>query len=313
MIFESITQLIGGTPLVRLQSFGAHNVLVKMETMNPLQSVKDRLALGLIRAAERENKIGPETVVLEPTSGNTGIGLAFICAAKGIQLTLTMPENMSLERRKLLCGMGAQVVLTPAELGMQGAIDKAESMAAADPNYLILRQFESPANAEIHRITTAEEIWADTEGEIDIFVAGVGTGGTITGVARGLKDKKPGLKVVAVEPSDSPVLSEGKSGCHDIQGIGAGFVPKILDRSLLDEVIPVSYAEAEETARRLAQEEGILAGPSSGANVFAAVRLANRLENLSKLVVTLICDSGERYLSTPLYDIDETQLSYFVS
>ena len=313
MIYDSITQLVGGTPLVRLNSFGTRNVLLKMESLNPLHSVKDRLALGLIRAAERNHQIEAQTIILEPTSGNTGIGLAFVCAARGYQLTLVIPENMTVERRKLVRSLGAEVILTPAKLGMPGAIELARQMASEDPNYLLLGQFENPANPEIHRITTAEEIWADTEGDVDIVVAGVGTGGTLTGIARGLKEKKPEIQIVAVEPAASPVLSQGEAGLHRIQGIGPGFVPDILDLSLIDEVITVTDERAQEVTRQLALEDGILAGISSGANVWAALEVAHRLENRGKLVVTIICDTGERYLSTTLFDDRPEPVSAFIS
>ena len=290
--------------MVRLQRLGADlpgKVLVKLESFNPLSSVKDRIGLNMIKAAEAAGKITEDTILVEPTSGNTGIALAFVCAARGYKLVLTMPESMSLERRKLLKRLGAELHLTPASGGMGAAIEKAKEMAESSPNHLMLQQFENPANPEIHRNTTAEEIWKDTDGSVDIVVAGVGTGGTITGVSQVLKSRKPELKAVAVEPVDSPVLSGGSPGPHKIQGIGAGFVPGVMDLDLVDEIITATYDDACETARRLGRSEGILGGISAGANVWAALQMAAREENKDKIIVTVICDTGERYLSTPLF------------
>jgi cysteine synthase len=304
-IAEDITRTMGNTPLVRLNRVmdGAKAVVAaKLEARNPAGSVKDRIGVAMIEAAERSGKIGKETILLEPTSGNTGIGLAFAAAAKAYKLVLTMPETMSMERRKLLSVLGAQIVLTPGIEGMKGAIKRAEEMAAQDKRYLILQQFENPANPEIHRKTTAEEIWNDTDGKVDIFVSGVGTGGTVTGVAEVLKARKPSFKAVAVEPKDSAVLSGGKPGPHKIQGLGAGFVPKVLNTKLLDEVIQVSNEDAGAMARRLCKEEGILAGISCGAAVWAARELARRQENEGKLIVVILPDTGERYLSTWLFE-----------
>lgn len=304
-IFNDITETIGNTPLVRLSRVTqgtVATVVAKLESFNPLSSVKDRIALNMIDAAEKTGLIKADTILLEPTSGNTGIGLAFVCAARGYRLTLTMPETMSVERRKLLKALGAEVVLTPGAEGMNGAVRRAEAMAAQDKRYLILQQFKNPANPEVHRRTTAEEIWRDTDGQVDIVVAGVGTGGTITGIAEALKPRKPGLRVIAVEPADSPVLSGGKPGPHKIQGIGAGFVPDVLRRELLDEVMQVTNEQAFAMARRLAREEGILAGISSGAATHAALQVARRLENTGKLLVVILPDTGERYLSTTLFD-----------
>jgi cysteine synthase len=304
-IAEDITRTMGNTPLVRLNRVmdGAKAVVAaKLEMRNPGGSVKDRIGVSMIEAAERAGKIGKDTILLEPTSGNTGIGLAFAAAAKGYKLVLTMPETMSMERRKLLSVLGAQLVLTPGIEGMKGAIKRAEDMAAQDKRYLILQQFENPANPEIHRKTTAEEIWNDTDGKVDFFVSGVGTGGTVTGVAEVIKARKPSFKAVAVEPKDSAVLSGGKPGPHKIQGLGAGFVPKVLNTKLLDEVIQVSNEDAGAMARRLCREEGILAGISCGAAVWAARELAHRKENEGKLIVVILPDTGERYLSTWLFE-----------
>jgi cysteine synthase A len=303
-VYTDLTKTVGETPLVRLNRLsadGGAEVLVKLECFNPLSSVKDRIGVSMIEAAEREGRIGPDTILLEPTSGNTGIALAFVCAARGYPLVLTMPETMSLERRKLLRALGAELVLTPGEEGMRGAIQKAEELAAQNPRYLILQQFRNSANPEIHRRTTALEIWRDTDGEVDVVVAGVGTGGTITGVADVLKRFKLGLKAVAVEPAGSPVLSGGQPGQHKIQGIGAGFIPDVLRLDLVDEVIQVADADAAETARRLAKEEGILVGISSGAVTFAALQVARRPESRGKTVVAILPDTGERYLSTELF------------
>ncbi len=304
-IAEDITRTMGNTPLVRLNRVmdGARAVVAaKLEMRNPAGSVKDRIGVAMIEAAERAGKIGKDTILLEPTSGNTGIGLAFAAAAKGYKLVLTMPETMSMERRKLLSVLGAQLVLTPGIEGMKGAIKRAEDMAAQDKRYLILQQFENPATPEIHRKTTAEEIWNDTDGKVDFVVSGVGTGGTITGVAEVIKKRKPSFKAVAVEPKDSPVLSGGKPGPHKIQGLGAGFVPKVLDTKIVDEVIQVSNDDAGAMARRVCKEEGILAGISCGAAVWAARELARRSENEGKLIVVVLPDTGERYLSTWLFE-----------
>jgi cysteine synthase A len=304
-IAENVTELVGRTPLVKLPRVAAGlagTVVLKLESMNPCSSVKDRIGLSMIEAAERSGKIRKDTVLLEPTSGNTGIALAFVAAAKGYPITLTMPETMSVERRKLLAALGAQLVLTPGAEGMPGAIRKAEEMAAADGRYLVLQQFENPANPEVHRKTTAEEIWKDTEGRADVIVAGVGTGGTITGVAEVFKARKPGFKAIAVEPVASPVLSGGKPGPHKIQGIGAGFVPKVLNTKIVDEIIQVTHEDAGAVARRLAKEEGLLVGISAGANVWAALEVAKRPESRGKLIVTVACDTGERYLSTWLFE-----------
>ncbi|MFA6174374.1 MAG: cysteine synthase A [Kiritimatiellales bacterium] len=304
-IYDSVTQTIGGTPLVRLSRLTAGlkaAVAVKMESRNPLGSVKDRIGIAMIEAAEKNGDLKPGSTIVEPTSGNTGIALAFAAAAKGYKLILTMPETMSIERRKLLTALGAEVILTPGAEGMPGAIKKAEALVGTLSNAYMPQQFDNAANPEIHRQTTAVEIWDDTDGKVDFFVAGVGTGGTLTGVGSVLKKKNPGVKVVAVEPADSPVISGGKPGPHKIQGIGAGFIPTNLDTRLVDEVIQISSADAGITARRLAKEEGILCGISAGGNVWAAIQLAKRPENEGKLIVTVICDSGERYLSTWLFD-----------
>lgn len=303
-VYDNITQLVGNTPLVRLQRLGTElpgEVLVKLESFNPLSSVKDRIGHSMILAAEASGRLTADTVLVEPTSGNTGIALAFVCASRGYKLILTMPESMSLERRKLLKSLGAELVLTPAAGGMKGAIAKATELVEQNENYVMLQQFENPANPEIHRNTTAEEIWADTGGAVDILVSGVGTGGTVTGVSQALKQRKPGFKAIAVEPKDSPVLSGGQPGPHKIQGIGAGFVPGVLETDLLDEIIQVTFEDAVETARRLGKEEGLLGGISSGANVWAALQVAAREENRGKTIVTILCDTGERYLSTPLF------------
>lgn len=298
-------ELIGNTPLVRLNRVveGCYaTVVAKMESNNPGGSVKDRIGLNMLNAAERAGKIGEGTVILEPTSGNTGIALALLCAAKGYRCVLTMPETMSTERRSLLKALGAELVLTPAEEGMKGAVQKAEEMARSDKKYFIPQQFSNPANPEVHRFTTAEEIWNDTDGKVDFLVAGVGTGGTITGVAKAIKEKKPGFKAVAVEPLESPVLSGGVPGPHRIQGIGAGFVPEVLEVALIDEIIQVSDREALEISRRLMKEEGLLVGISSGAACSAALQVAARPENKGKLLVVVFPDLAERYISTALFE-----------
>ena len=304
-IADDITQLVGRTPLVRLRKIGGGlgaKLVAKLESFNPCASVKDRIGLSMIEAAELAGRIKGDTIILEPTSGNTGIALAFVCAARGYKLTLTMPETMSVERRKLLRILGAELVLTPGPEGMPGAIRRAEELAASDSRHLILQQFSNPANPEVHRKTTAEEIWQDTGGAVDILVAGVGTGGTITGVAEALKERKPSFKAIAVEPADSPVLSEGKPGPHKIQGIGAGFVPEVLRTDLVDEIIQVKHEDAGMAARRLAREEGILAGISCGAALVAALQVAMRPENTGKMIVVVLPDTGERYLSTWLFE-----------
>jgi len=303
-IASSMADLIGKTPLVRLnrisQGLGA-TLVAKLESMNPGGSVKDRIGLSMIEAALADGRITPGSVIVEPTSGNTGIGLALICAIKGLRLILTMPESMSLERRKLLTGYGAELVLTPASLGMKGAIARALELVGTMPKGFMPMQFDNPANPEAHRATTALEIWEDTAGQVDCFVAGVGTGGTLTGVGQVLKEKKPGVRIVAVEPTDSPVLSGGAAGPHKIQGIGAGFVPGVLDTKVYDEVIQVGAEDAFALARRLMREEGISCGISSGANAFAAMQIAARPEMAGKLIVFVVCDTGERYLSTQLF------------
>lgn len=304
-IYEDITKTIGNTPLVRLNRVtrGVEaTILAKLESFNPLASVKDRIGVSMIEAAEREGLIKGDTIILEPTSGNTGIALAFVCAAKGYRLVLTMPETMTVERRKLLKALGAELILTPGAEGMPGAVRKAEELAAQDPRYFIPQQFKNPANPEIHRRTTAKEIWEDTDGQVDIVVAGVGTGGTITGVAEVIKPLKPNFEAIAVEPAASPVLSGGEPGPHPIQGIGAGFVPDVLRLDLVDEVFQVKNEDASTMARRLAKEEGILAGISSGAAAFAAVEVAKRPENEGKVIVVVLPDTGERYLSTDLFE-----------
>jgi len=303
-IAKDITALIGNTPLVRLNRITGSakaEVVAKLESFNPCSSVKDRIAVSMIWAAEEQGLIKKDTVIIEPTSGNTGIALAFVCASRGYRLILTMPETMSIERRHILSIFGAELVLTPGAEGMSGAIRKAEQLVTENSNYFMPQQFKNPANPKIHRETTAEEIWRDTDGKIDILVAGVGTGGTITGVAEVIKKRKPEFKVVAIEPTDSPVLSGGKPGPHKIQGIGAGFIPDVMKLELVDEVIKVTNDDAGATARRLAKEEGILAGISSGAATWAALEVAKRPENKGKLVVVVLPDTGERYISTWLF------------
>ena len=303
-IAKDITQTIGNTPLVRLNVITKGlkaTVLGKLEFFNPCSSVKDRIGVSMIDDAEMKGRINRSTTIIEPTSGNTGIALAFVCAARGYRLILTMPETMSMERRSLLKALGSELVLTPGDEGMKGAIEKAEELSKKTKNSFIPQQFKNPANVEIHRRTTAEEIWQDTDGKVDILVAGVGTGGTITGVAEVIKNRKPGFKAIAVEPDDSPVLSGGEPGSHSIQGIGAGFIPDILNTDIIDEIIRVTNDEAMDTARRLVRQEGILAGISSGAAVCAALKIAKRAEHEDALIVAILPDTGERYLSTALF------------
>jgi cysteine synthase A len=305
-IGEDITKLVGKTPLVRVNKLAEGlpgKVVAKLESFNPLSSVKDRIAVSMIDAAERLGVLRPGITVVEPTSGNTGIGLAFVCAARGYNLVLTMPETMSLERRKLLLALGAELVLTPGEKGMKGAVEAAKEITASDPRTFTPNQFGNPANPEIHRRTTAEEIWADTDGKVDIVVCGTGTGGTVTGVGENLKEKKPAVKIIAVEPEESPVLSGGEPGPHKIQGWGPGFVPDVVNLDVVDEILKVNYEQAAETTRRLAREEGILGGVSCGGAMYAALQVAARAESKNKLIVVVLPDTGERYLSTEVFGI----------
>jgi len=303
-IYNSITELVGGTPLLRLNKVAVPEggtILLKMESMNPLSSVKDRIGLNMINDAEQRGLITGDTVIVEPTSGNTGIALAFVAASRGYRLILTMPATMSIERRNLLRALGAEIILTPGGEGMRGAIIKAREIAENTPSAFMPQQFENPSNPEAHRRTTVEEIWDDTSGQVDILVAGVGTGGSLTGIGEVLKKRKPGFSIIAVEPEDSPVLSGGSPGPHNIQGIGAGFIPQVLNAEIIDEILQIRSEDAFRICRRLAREEGVLAGISSGANVWAALQVAGRPENRDKTIVTILCDTGERYLSTPLF------------
>lgn len=305
-IAKDLTELIGNTPLMELGGFARRHgldasIAVKLEYFNPLSSVKDRAAFAMIRDAEQRGLLGPGSVIIEPTSGNTGVGLSFVAAARGYRIILTMPDSMSAERRGLLKALGAELVLTPGSQGMKGAIEKADELAASIPGSFIPGQFSNPANPQIHRETTAQEIWRDTDGKVDIFVAGVGTGGTVTGVGGGLKAHNPDIQVVAVEPADSPVLSGGKAGPHKLQGIGAGFVPEIMNMSIVDEVMQITARQAFDAAREASRKDGLLVGISSGAAIAAALALARRQENRGKLIVALLPDSGERYLSTELF------------
>ena len=302
-VYDNITQTVGNTPLVRINKLiddGAE-VLAKIESFNPCGSVKDRIAVSMVQAAEESGCLKPDTLLIEPTSGNTGIGLAFVCAAKGYKLILTMPESMSVERRRLLQILGAEIILTPPELGMKGAIETAEELNRDNPNSIVLQQFKNPANPAIHRKATAIEIWNDTDGQVDIFIAGVGTGGTVTGCGEELKIKNPNSQIIAVEPADSPVLSGGEPGPHKIQGIGAGFIPDVLDKEIIDEIMLITNTMALETAKQLASKEGILAGISSGAAMAAAIEVAKRPVNKGKKIVVILPDTGERYISTELF------------
>jgi cysteine synthase A len=303
-IYDDITKTVGNTPLVRINKLAPKGVtvLAKLESFNPLSSVKDRIAVAMLDAAEEDGSLDKDTVIIEPTSGNTGIGLAFVAAARGYKLILTMPDTMSLERRKLLKALGAEVVLTEGAKGMRGAVEKAEELAQANDNSFIPQQFNNPANPSVHRKTTAQEIWCDTDGSVDIFIAGVGTGGTITGVGEVLKERNPGVKIIAIEPADSPILSGGVPGPHKLQGIGAGFVPQVLDKKVVDEIITVKHPDAGVVARRLAKEEGIFVGISSGAAMWAALEVAKRKESTGKTIVVILPDTGERYLSTWLFE-----------
>ena len=309
-IAQNLTDLIGNTPLLELSNFNAKNnleatIIAKLEYFNPAGSVKDRIGFAMIDDAEKRGLLNKDSVIIEPTSGNTGIALAFVAAAKGYRLIICLPETFSIERRNLLKALGAELVLTPGSEGMKGAIKRATDLAEITPNSFLPQQFKNPANPEIHRTTTAEEIWRDTDGDIDIFVSGIGTGGTITGVGEVLKARKPGVKIIAVEPADSPVLSGGNPGPHKIQGIGAGFVPDVLNRSVIDEIITVKNEQAFETSRSLARTEGLLVGISCGAAAYAALQVARRPENMGKKIVVILPDTGERYLSTILYQFDE--------
>ncbi len=317
-IAKSLTELIGKTPLLELSNFEqkhqlAATIIAKLEYFNPAGSVKDRIGCAMIEAAEREGRLTKDSVIIEPTSGNTGIALAFVAAAKGYRLIIVLPETFSIERRNLLNALGAELILTPGAEGMKGAIQRATELAKATPNAFLPQQFKNSANPEIHRQTTAEEIWKDTAGEIDLFVSGIGTGGTITGVGEVLKARKSNIKIIAVEPHDSPILSGGNPGPHKIQGIGAGFVPDVLNRSVIDEIIRVTNDQAFETSRQLARVEGLLVGISSGAAAFAALELARRPENRDKKIVVLLPDTGERYLSTALYQFDEEKTAVSIA
>jgi cysteine synthase A len=317
-IAKNLTDLIGNTPLLELSNFNKkHNleaaIIGKLEFYNPAGSVKDRIGLAMIETAEKQGLLNKDTVIIEPTSGNTGIALAFVAAAKGYRLIIALPETFSIERRNLMKALGAELILTPGSEGMKGAIRRATELAEATPNSFLPMQFKNPANPEIHRKTTAEEIWNDTDGDVDIFVAGVGTGGTITGVGEILKSRKPGVQIIAVEPTDSPILSGGNPGPHKIQGIGAGFIPDVLNTKIYDEVITVTNAQAIQTSRELSRTEGLLVGISAGANVYAALQVAKRPENKGKKIVTILCDTGERYLSTLLYQFEDDNSSVFAA